>query len=76
MKLKSNDFNLEQGGIVIVDTLYSGVSGQRKSYEIQLAQDKSGWSLFKEGKIITEIQIKTNRVKLLGSIGIKSLVMK
>ena len=76
LKIKSNNFNLEQGGIVVVDTLFSGVSGQRKSYEVQLAQDKSGWSLFQQGKIIKEIQIKTNRVKVLGAVGIKTLVMK
>ena len=76
MKLKSNDFNLEQGGMVIIDTLYSGVNGKRKSYEVQLAQDKSGWSLFQAGKIIKDIQIKTNRIKFIGTVGIKTLVMK
>jgi len=76
MKLKSNNFNTEQGGIVVVDTLYSGVSGERKSYEVQLAQDKSGWALFKQGKTIKEIQIKANRVMVLGAVGIKNLVMK
>lgn len=76
MKLKSNNFDTEQGGIVVVDTLYSGVSGERKSYEIQLAQDKSGWSLFKQGKAIKEINIKANRVMVLGTVGIKNLVMK
>lgn len=76
MKLKSDNFDLEQGGIVVVDTLYSGVSGERKTYEIQLAQDKSGWSLFKQGKTIKEIQIKTNRVMVIGAVGIKTLVMK
>lgn len=76
MKLKSDNFDLEQGGIVVVDTLYSGVSGERKTYEIQLAQDKSGWALFKQGKTIKEIQIKTNRVMVIGTVGIKTLVMK
>ncbi len=76
MKLKSNNFDTEQGGIVVVDTLYSGVSGERKSYEVQLAQDKSGWALFKQGKTIKEIQIKANRVMVLGTVGIKNLVMK
>lgn len=76
MKLKSNNFDLEQGGIVIVDTLYSGVSGERKTYEIQLAQDKSGWALFRKGKTIKEIQIQSNRVMVIGTVGIKNLVMK
>ena len=76
MKLKSNNFDLEQGGIVVVDTLYSGISGERKTYEIQLAQDKSGWALFKQGKTIKEIKIQANRVMVVGTIGIKNLVMK
>ncbi len=76
MKLKSNNFDLEQGGIVIVDTLYNGANGERKSYEIQIAQSKSGWSLFKAGKAISQIQIQTNRVMILGEVGIKNLVMK
>lgn len=76
MKLKSENFDIEQGGIVVVDTLYSGVSGERKSYEIQLAQDKSGWGLFKQGKSIKEIQIQANRVMIIGTVGIKNLVMK
>lgn len=76
MKLKSNDFDREQGGIVVVDTLYNGANGERRSYEIQLAQSKTGWSLFKQGKAIKEIIIQTNRVMLLGAVGIKNLVMR
>ncbi len=76
MKLKSNNFDLDQGGIVTVDTLYNGASGERKAYEIQLAQSKSGWALFKSGKAISQIQIQTNRVMILGEVGIKNLVMK
>lgn len=76
MKLKSNNFDLEQGGVVVVDTLYNAISGERKSYEIQLAQGNSGWTLFKHGKSIKDITIKTNRVMLIGAVGIKNLVMK
>lgn len=76
MKLKSNDFDLDQGGIVTVDTLYNGASGERRGYEIQIAQSKNGWSLFKQGKAISQIIIQTNRVMILGEVGIKNLVMK
>lgn len=76
MKLKSNDFDKEQGGVVVVDTLYNGATGERRSYEVQLAQDKAGWTLFKQGKAINEIMIQTNRVMVLGAVGIKNLVMK
>ncbi len=77
MRLKSSDFDREQGGRVIVDTLYNGATGERRSYEVQLAQDnKAGWTLFKQGKGINSIQIQTNRVMVLGAVGIKNLVMK
>jgi hypothetical protein len=76
LKLKSNDFDLQQGGIIVADTLYNGASGERRSYEIQLAQSKSGWGLFRKGKTIKEILIQTNKVMILGTVGIKNLVMK
>ena len=76
MKLQSSNFDLGQGGIVTIDTLYNGASGERKSYEIQIAQSANGWSLFKAGKAISQIQIQTNRIMVLGEVGIKNLVMK
>jgi hypothetical protein len=76
MKLVSDNFDFEQGGIIEVDTLYNGASGERRSYEIQLAQSKSGWALFKAGKAFKEIQIQTNRLVLFGTVGIKNLIMK
>lgn len=76
MKLKSNNFDMDQGGIVVVDTLFNGATGERRDYEIQLAQDKTGWALFQRGKLVKEIYIQTNKVMLIGSVGIKNLVLK
>lgn len=76
LKLKSSNFDEEQGGIITVDTLYNGASGTRKTYEIQLAQDKNGWALSSNGKSINKIFIQTNKVMMLGTVGIKNLVMK
>jgi hypothetical protein len=76
LKLTSTNFDLEQGGIIIADTLYNGASGERRSYEIQLAKSKTGWGLFKKGKSIKEISIQTNKIIIIGAVGIKNLVMK
>jgi hypothetical protein len=76
LKLTSTNFDLEQGGIIIADTLYNGASGERRSYEIQLAKSTAGWGLFKKGKTIKEILIQTNKVMIIGAVGIKNLVMK
>ncbi|MBC7428203.1 MAG: hypothetical protein H7336_06300 [Bacteriovorax sp.] len=76
MKLKSSNFDLELGGIVTVDTLYNGATGERRGYELQIAQSLKGWALFKQKAAISQIQIQTNRVMMLGDVGIKNLVMK
>lgn len=76
LKLKSNNFDEQQGGIITVDTLYNGANGTRKSYDVQLAKEKSGWALINQGKIIKKIFIQTNKVMILGSVGIKNLIMK
>lgn len=76
LKLKGSNFNLDQGGVIIADTLYNGATGERKSYEIQLAKSNSGWALFRKNKGVKEIFIQTNKVLFLGTVGIKNLVMK
>lgn len=76
MRLKSDNFDEQQGGIITVDTLYNGANGTRKAYDISLAKDKAGWALINQGKIVKQIFIQTNKVMLIGSVGIKNLVMK
>lgn len=76
LKLLSHNFDEYQGGIISVDTLFNGANGTRKNYEISLVKDKSGWVLMNQGKTIKEIFIETNKVMLLGSVGIKKLIMK
>lgn len=76
LKLKSSNFDAQQGGIITVDTLYNGANGTRKNYEVNLAKEKNGWALINKGKIIKQIYIQTNKVMVLGSVGIKNLVMK
>lgn len=76
LKLQSANFDEQQGGIITVDTLYNGANGTRKAYEIQMAKEKNGWALINQGKIVKQIFIQTNKVMVLGSVGIKNLVMK
>jgi hypothetical protein len=76
MKLKSDNFDKEQGGVITVDTLYNGASGDRKSYEISMAKDENGWVLMNQGKVVKDIAIQTNKVLFLGTVGIKNLIMK
>lgn len=74
--LKSDNYDNERGGMLTIDTLYSGVNGQRKEYEVELAQSEQGWKLFKKGKLISKLHIVVNKKFLLGAIGVKEIQMK
>jgi hypothetical protein len=76
LKLKSSNFDNEQGGIITIDTLYNGAKGTRKSYDVQMAKTQSNWALINRGKIFKKVFIQSNKVVFLGSVGIKDLVMQ
>ncbi len=77
LKLESNNFDLEQGGLVTIDTLYNGVNGQRKEYDLQLAKATDGvWKLFKGSKIISKLHIVVNKKFMVGAVGVKEIQMK
>jgi hypothetical protein len=75
MGLKSNNFDAELGGVITIDTLYSGVNNSRKEYDLDLTKDRSGWILVKTGKVIKHIHIQSNKMTILGTVGIKNLLM-
>ena len=76
LNLKSDNFDHDRGGIITIDTLYSGFTGERRGYEVQLAKDKTGWKLFSNKKIVTKFHIKVNRSIILGTVGIKTFEME
>jgi len=76
INIKSEDFDYSQGGMVTIDTLYNGINGTRKEYDIQLAKSPSGWRLFRGDKIITRLHIEINKKALIGAIGVKNIKME
>jgi hypothetical protein len=76
MKLKGLNFDLDQGGMVEIDTLYNGATKERKKYQVQFTQTQQGWAIIKDKKIIKDIFIKVNKVMFIGAVGIKSLDMQ
>lgn len=71
--LKSDNFDRVRGGIVTIDTLYNGANGERHAYEIQLAKDRSGWKIFKSGRIVSKLHVEVNKVFLIGTVGVKNI---
>ncbi len=76
INLKSENFDSTRGGLVTIDTLYSGINGERKEYELHLAKSASGWKLFHGNKIITKLHIQINKIAFIGTVGIKNIRME
>lgn len=76
LNLKSDNFDYDRGGRITIDTLYNGITGERRGYDIELAKDKVGWRLFSNKKVVSKFHVKVLRVIIVGTVGIKSLIME
>lgn len=76
LNLKSDNFDYSRGGRIIIDTLYNGISGERRFFDLELAKDKNSWKLFKNNKAVSKFHVKVNKVIILGTVGIKTIVME
>jgi hypothetical protein len=76
VRLVSPNFESHNGGNLVVDTLYSGVSDSRKRYEFEVARQGDSWELLRNGQVINSMHLKSNKVFLLGTVGIKDIVTK
>ena len=76
LSLKSDNFDYDRGGRITIDTLYSGISGERRGYDVELAKDLTGWKLFSNNKIVSKFHVKVNKKLIIGTIGIKTLRME
>jgi hypothetical protein len=73
VRMHSDNFDPERGGVLYLDTLYSGISGERKEYEMELAMDKNGPILIQNKIIFNKMNIVAKRSKVFGIIGIEKV---
>jgi hypothetical protein len=76
ISLKSHNFDFARGGTVVIDTLFNGVTGERKEYEVELAKDKTGWKLYAGRIAVSKLHIVVNKKALFGMIGVKNIRMQ
>jgi hypothetical protein len=74
VRMHSDNYDSESGGILYLDTLYNGVSGERKEYEMALAMDKNGPVLIKNKINFTRMKFIAKRSKVFGIIGIEKVI--
>jgi hypothetical protein len=74
VRMHSDNFDPERGGVLFLDTLYSGISGERKEYEMQLAIDKTGPVLIQNKQNFSKMNFVAKRSKIFGVIGIEKVL--
>ncbi len=74
VRMHSDNFDQESGGVIYLDTLYSALSGERREYDMELSMDKSGPILQKNQKNLRNINFIAKRSKVLGVIGVEKVV--
>ena len=73
--LKSDDFDFTHGGHITIDTLFNGVTGEHKNYEIEIAHLEDGWKLLNQNSVISKMHIEVNKKIVIGTIGVKNIRM-
>jgi len=71
--LRSQNFNNQTGGSIVVDSLYDGMFGKRKSYQLETVFDGQKFILLNNQQYFNKIFVTGNRSRLFGVIGIKSM---
>ncbi len=74
VRMHSDNFDPERGGVLYLDTLYSGASGERKEYLMELAMDATGPILIKNNQTFTKMKFIAKRSRVLGVIGIEKVL--
>lgn len=76
LNLKSDNFDNDRGGHIVIDTLYNGITGERRNYDVDLARNKTGWGLFSGPRPISKFHVYVNKVVIFGKVGVKTIVME
>lgn len=74
VRMWSDNYDAERGGMLYLDTLYSGVSGERRQYSIDLAMDKQGPIMIYEKQEFSQMKFIAKRSRVLGPIGIEKVL--
>ncbi len=76
LKLKSDNFESHNGGDLVMDVLHNGVNGERKEFDFELVRLGDNWVLERNGKRTHHIHFLSKKVFVLGTVGVKDIVVK
>lgn len=61
------------GGGLELDYLYNGITGSRKSFDMELAREDNKWEVLVEGKKVSHLHFKVHRKRFIGVIGVRKV---
>jgi hypothetical protein len=73
VRMYATNFDEVRGGVVYLDTLYSGVSGERKEYTMQMNIEPGKIDMTYENKEFNNMHFIAKRSPILGVIGINKV---
>jgi hypothetical protein len=74
VRIWSDNFDKDQGGVMYLDTLYNGISGERRQYELDVTKNETGIVLSNNKLDFTKMKFIAKRSKILGVIGIEKII--
>lgn len=76
VKLQSDNFISHNGGDVVLDYLYNGISGERRKMKMDLSRDGDDWSLYINGRKTSKMHFVKNKKAIVGVIGVKKIEVR
>jgi hypothetical protein len=74
VRMWSDNFDNESGGMLYLDTLYSGVTGERRQYDFDVAMDKNGPMMVYNKQQFSQMRFIAKRSPIFGPIGIEKVL--
>jgi hypothetical protein len=74
VRMTSENFESHNGGHVLIDTLYNGVTGSRRNYEYEVVRAGQTWELVQDGRPVRSIHLRSKRVLAIGTVGIAGVI--
>lgn len=76
VKLKMSNLNESDSADLEMDVLVSALSKERISFDLEVKKEGSAWKLFLNGKSAKKLHFITNKKMLIGTVGIKNILVK
>lgn len=76
VRMYSHNFDVSSGGVLYLDTLYNGITGERKEYIMESSMNATGPVMTYNKKQFNRMNFIAKRSRVLGVIGVERVEFK